>query len=96
MEDNNKLVAQATGSNNNIVEVYPERMEFHSGWQNHQTETLSLRDVSTVSIKGLVNCTLTVGTNKGRQIQIQRLALPEARSIKSAIDAQKQRASLYE
>ena len=92
----NRPVAQATGSNNNIVEVYPERMELHSGWQNHQTETLHLKDVSSVSIKGLVNCTLTIQTNKGRQYQVKSLALPEARGIKTAVEAQKRRAGLYD
>jgi hypothetical protein len=89
-------VAQATGSNNNIVEVYPERMELHSGWQNHQTETLNLKDISSVSVKGLVNCTLIILTNKGREYRIQRISLPEARGIKSAVESQKQRAGLYD
>jgi len=92
----NRPVAQATGSNNNIVEVYPDRLELHSGWQNHHTETLSLKDVSSVSVKGLVNCVLTIQSNKGRQYKVERLSLPEARSIKSAVDSQKQRAGLYD
>lgn len=94
MED--RPVAQATGSHNNIVEVYPERVELHSGWQRHNTERLDLRDVSVVSVKGWVNCTLTIQTNKGRQYQIGRVSLPEARGIKTAIESQKQRASLYD
>lgn len=92
----NRPVAQATGSNNNIVEVYPQRMELHSGWQNMQTETLDLKDVSVVSIRGFVNCTLTVQTNKGRQYKFERMSLPEARSIKKAVESQKQKAGLYE
>lgn len=94
MED--RPVAQATGSNNDIIEVYPQRMELHSGWQNHHTETLDLKEVSTVSVKGWVNCTLTVRTNKGREYRFERLALPEARGIKSAVESQKQRAGLYD
>ncbi|WP_047864000.1 PH domain-containing protein [Rubrobacter aplysinae] len=94
MED--RPIAQATGSSNNIVEVYPRRMELHSGWQNKQTETLDLRDVSAVSVKGFVNCTLTVQTNKGRQYKLERLSLPEARGIKKAVESQKQKAGLYE
>lgn len=92
----NRPVAQATGSNNNIVEVYPERMELHSGWQSNQTERLDLKEISTVSIKGWVNCTLTIQTNKGREYRLERLALPEARSIKAAVESQKQRAGLYD
>lgn len=94
MED--RPVAQATGSNNNIIEVYPQRMELHSGWQNHQTERLDLKDVSTVSIKGWVNCTLTIQTNKGREYRFEHLSLPEARGIKAAVESQKQRAGLYD
>ena len=89
-------VAQATGSNNNIVEVYPERIELHSGWHNYQTETLDLKDVSEVCVKGLVNCTLTIRTNKGRRWQLERLSLPEAREIKTAVETHKQKAGLYD
>jgi hypothetical protein len=89
-------VAQATGSNNNIVEVYPQRMELHSGWQNKQTETLDLKEVSAVSVKGFVNCTLTVQTNMGREYKVERLSLPEARGIKTAVESQKQKAGLYD
>ncbi|MDN5697014.1 MAG: hypothetical protein L0G70_03440 [Rubrobacter sp.] len=89
-------VAQASGSQNNIVEVYSDRVELHSGWQNQSTETLSLRDISQVTIKGWVNCTLTIQTNKGRQHQMSRMAMPEAREIKSAIDSCKLKAGLYE
>lgn len=93
MED--KPVAQATGSNNNIVEVYSERIELHSGWHNYQKETLDLKDVSEVSVKGLVNCTLTIRTNKGRRWQLERLSLPEARGIKATVETNKQKAGLY-
>lgn len=89
-------VSQAAGSQNNIVEVYGDRVELHSGWQNQSTERLDLRDVSRVSIKGWVNCTLTLQTNKGREYTLNRMALPEARHIKSSIESQKQRAGLYE
>lgn len=89
-------VAQATGNQNNIVEVYGDRVELHSGWQNQSTERLDLRDISQVSVKGWVNCTLTIQTNKGREYTMNRLALPEARDIKSSIKSQKQRAGLYE
>ena len=89
-------VAQASGDQNNIVEVYGDRVELHSGWQNQRTETLSLRDISHVSIKGWVNCTMTIQTNKGRQHQISRMALPEAREVKTAIESRKLKAGLYE
>ena len=88
--------AQASGNQNNIVEVYGDRVELHSGWQNQRTETLSLRDISHVTIKGWVNCTLTIQTNKGRQHQMSRMALPEAREIKAAIESRKLKAGLYE
>lgn len=89
-------LAQATGRNNEIVEVYQDQIQVHSGWQSHQTDTLDPKDVSLVSIKGMVNCTLSIQTNTGREYRIECLALPEAREIKSAIESQKQRAGLYE
>ena len=88
-------IAQATGNNNNIIEVYAQRMEVHRGWQNHQTETLTLKDISSISIKGWINCTLIVETNKGRVYHFEHVSLPEARGIKTVVYSQKQKASTY-
>lgn len=89
-------IAQATGHANNIVAVYVDHVELRGGWQGQNVEKLEFRDVSEVSIRGLVNCTLSITTNKGRVHQLTRMALPDARGIKTAIESQKQKASSYE
>ena len=89
-------ITQATGHNNTIVAVYGDRIELKTGWQSQNIESVGLRDVSLISIKGLVNVTLTIETNKGRVYQLNRMALPDARRIKNTFEQQKQRASLYE
>lgn len=89
-------IAQATAHNNNIVSVYPDRVELRSGWQGQNVEEIGLRDIAIVSIRGLVNCNLTIETNTGRRINLQRMALPDARGVKNAIEAQKKKAGLYE
>ena len=89
-------IAQATGHNNTIVAVYGDRIELKTGWQSQNIESVGLRDVSLISIKGLVNVTLTIETNKGRVYQLNRMALPDARRIKNTFAQQKQRAGLYE
>jgi hypothetical protein len=89
-------IIQATGHNNTIVGVYQDRIEFKSGWQSQNVESVSLRDVSLVGIKGFVNVTLTVETNTGRVYQLNRMALPDARRIKNAFEQQKRMAGLYE
>ena len=89
-------ITQATGHNNTIVGVYPDRVELKSGWQSQNVESVGLRDIATVGIKGVVNVTLTIETNTGRVYQLHRMALPDARKVKSAVEQQKRRAGLYE
>jgi hypothetical protein len=89
-------VTQATGHNNTIVGVYPDRVELKSGWQSQNVESVGLRDITTLGIKGVVNVTLTIETNTGRVYQLNRMALPDARKVKSAVEQQKRRAGLYE
>ncbi len=89
-------IIQATGHNNTIVAVYGDRIEIKTGWQFHNTESVGLRDVALITIKGLINVTLTIETNTGRVYQLNRMALPDARRIKNTFEQQKQRAGLYE
>ena len=89
-------VTQATAHNNFVVSVYPDRLELRSGWRGQNVDTLSLKEVSSVTIKGLVNCTLTIATNSGRVYTLTRMALPDARGVKTAVETHKRRAGLYE
>jgi hypothetical protein len=89
-------ITQATGSNNTIVSVYQDRIELRSGWQSQNVESIGLRDVALIGIKGLVNVTLTIETNTGRVYQLNRMALPDARRIKNTFEHQKRRAGLYD
>jgi hypothetical protein len=89
-------ITQATGHNNTIVAVYVDRIDIKTGWQSQNVESVGLRDVAQIGIKGLVNVTLTIETNKGRVYQLNRMALPDARRIKNTFEQQKQRAGLYE
>jgi hypothetical protein len=89
-------VILASGHNNTVVGVYEDRVEVRTGWQGQNVETISLRDVSSVRIRGLVNANLGIQTNKGRVFEVKRMALPEARRVKSAIEKGKERAGLYE
>jgi len=89
-------LAQGTGSNNHVVTVHADRVEIRSGWQGQNVERLPLREVVAVGVKGLVNCTLTIGTNNGRVFTVSSMALPDARQIKGAIERQKKTAGLYE
>lgn len=89
-------IAQATGHGNVIVGVYADRIELKSGLQGQRVESVGLKDISEVEVRGVVNCTLTLSTSSGRVHQVQRLARPEAARIKSAIESQKQKAGLYE
>jgi hypothetical protein len=91
-----RLLAQGTGSRNNVVNVYPDRVELWNGWQNRSISSVGLKQVAVVSIKGLINCTLTIEINDGRRLSVERMALPDARQIKSAIETQKEKAGLYE
>ena len=89
-------LTQATGHNNTIVGVYQDRIELKTGWQSQNVESVGLRDVAVIHIKGLVNVTLTIETNKGRVYRLNRMALPDARRIKNTFEQQKRRAGLYE
>jgi hypothetical protein len=89
-------ITQATGHNNTIVGVYADRVELKSGWQSQNVHSVDLRDVATLSIKGVVNVTLTIQTNTGRVYQLSRMALPDARRVKNAVEQQKRKAGLYE
>lgn len=88
-------VTQAT-AHNNTVAVHLERVEIRSGWQNQNVETIFLRDISRVTIRGLVNCTLLMENNQGRIYRLERMALPDARAVKNAIEQQRRKAGLYE
>lgn len=90
-----RLLAQGTG-NNGVVNVYPDRVELRTGWNSENADSLGLKQVATVSIRGVVNCTLSIEVNDGRRLNVERMALPDARHVKSAIEEQKRRASLYE
>jgi hypothetical protein len=89
-------ITQATGHRNTIVIVYEDRIELRSGWQGQNVESMKLRDVSVVGIRGVVNVTMTVENNTGRIYRLERMALPDARRVKNAVEQQKRRASLYE
>ena len=89
-------ITQATGHNNAIVAVYVDRIELKTGWQSQNVESVGLRDVTLINIKGLVNVTLTIETNKGRVYKLNRMALPNARRIKKTFKQQKKRVGLYE
>ena len=89
-------ITQATGHNNTIVAVYGDRIELKTGWQSQNVESVGLREVALINIKGLVNVTLTIETNTGRVYQLNRMALPDARRIKNTFEEQKRRAGLYE
>ena len=73
-----------------------DRVELRSGWLEQYVEPVSIKDVSAVSVRGLINCTLTIVTNAGRVYRLERMALPDARSIKTAIERQKSKAGIYE
>ena len=89
-------ITQATGHNNTIVGVYQDRIELKSGWQSQNVESVGLREVAAIHIKGFVNVTLTIETNKGRAFRLNRMALPDARRIKNTFEKQNLRAGLYE
>lgn len=89
-------IAQAAGHRNMIVEVHEDRVELKSGWQDSNFESINIRDISSASTSGLVNCTLTLETNKGRVHRVERMSRPEANEIKRAIETQKGKAGLHE
>ena len=90
-----RLIAQGTGLNN-VINVYTDRVEIRTGWQSQNADSLGLKQIANVSIRGLVNCTLTIEVNDGRRLHVERMALPDARQVKAAIEEQKQKAGLYE
>ena len=90
-----RLIAQGTG-NNGVINVYSDRVELRTGWYNENATSLGLKQIAGVSIRGLVNCTLTIEVNDGRRLNVERMALPDARQIKAAVENQKQKAGLYE
>lgn len=89
-------ITQATAHNNTIVAVFADHVEIKSGWQSQNVESFGLKQVALVAVRGLVNATLTLETNTGRVLQLNRMALPDARKVKNAIERQKQKAGLYE
>jgi hypothetical protein len=89
-------ITQATAHGNNVVGVFADRVELRSGWQGQHVETISIKDVASVRIQGWVNCTLTIENNTGRLYKLDRMALPDAREVKVAIERQKQKAGIYE
>jgi hypothetical protein len=52
-----RLLAQGAG-NNSVINVYPDRVEFRTGWNSENADSLGLKQIANVSIRGLVNCTL--------------------------------------
>ena len=88
-------IVQGTGSGNNVISVYSDRVELSSGLGGQNT-SVGLKQVASVLVRGWVNCTLTIEINDGRRLNVQRMALPDARQIKAAIERQKRTAGLYE
>ena len=93
--EQNRTLAQGAGTNV-VVNVYPDRVEFVSGWQGQTIVAVSLRQVVDATVRGVINATLIVETNDGHRINVERMALPDARQIKTAIEQQKKTAGLYE
>jgi hypothetical protein len=89
-------LAQGTGSRNNVVNVFPGRVELRDGWQNRNIFSVAIKEVVAVSIKGLISSTLTIEVNDGRRLNVEGMARPDARQIKAAVEDQKQKAGLYE
>ena len=67
-----RSTTQAT-AHNNIVAVFADHVEVKSGWQSQNVETLGLKQVATGTIRGLVNATLSLETNTGRVLQLNRI-----------------------
>ena len=88
-------LAQGAGTNN-VINVYPDRVELRTGWQSENVVSLGLKQVASITLRGMINCTLTIEVNDGRRLNIERMALPDARRVKATIESQKQRAGLYE
>ena len=93
--EQNRPLAQGAGTNI-VVNVYPNRVEIVSGWQGQNVVALGLRQVVDATVRGVINATLSIETNDGRRIDVERMAPPDARQIKTAIEQQKKTAGLYE
>ena len=93
--EQNRPLAQGAG-NNVVVNVYNDRVELISGWQGQTVVALNLRQVVDATVRGVINATLVLETNDGRRMEVGRMALPDARRIRSTIEAQKKTAGLYE
>jgi hypothetical protein len=89
-------ITQATAHSNNVVSVYADRVELRSGFQGQHLETINIKEVANVHIHGWVNCTLILESNTGRLYRLDRMALPDARGVKTAIERQKQKAGIYD
>lgn len=89
-------ITEATAHRNTIVRVYEDRVEIVSGWLGERVETVRHRDIAEVRVQGLVNCTLSIWSSSGRVHRLGRMALPDARAVKEAIERQKQKAASYE
>jgi hypothetical protein len=81
-------IAQGTGNGVAVI-VYPERVELRSRLQSQNTFSVGLGQVTSVRIRGLINCTLTLEVNDGRRLNVEGMALPDARQIKAATGRQK-------
>ena len=92
----NPPITQATAHGNNVVIVYADKVEMRSGFQGQHLETVTIKEVANVHIQGWVNCTLTLESNTGRLYALDRMALPDARGVKTAIERQKQKAGIYD
>lgn len=89
-------LAQGTGTRNKVVNVYIDRMEIRDGWQNQNIFSVGLKDIAEVSVSGLINSTLRIEVNDGRVLTVEGMARPDARQIKAAIESQKTKAGLYD
>ena len=65
--EQNRPLAQGAGTNV-VVNVYPNRVELVSGWQGQNVIAMGLRQVVDATVRGVINATLTIETNDGRQI----------------------------
>ena len=84
-------IAQGTGDH--VIAVYPDRVELVEGGQNRSSLSVRLKEVTAVSIKGLINCTLTLELRDGRRLNVEGMALPDVRRVKAAIEHQKKMAT---
>ncbi|MGH3090617.1 MAG: PH domain-containing protein [Rubrobacteraceae bacterium] len=89
-------IFQAAAHTNHTISVYPDRVEIRSGWQGQNVEEINLRDIESVTVRGVVNCALTITSNTGRIFELRRMSLPEARRVRSTIETRKQRAGIYD